>query len=1144
MNKIITFLAISSCFFGFSQIQNNAPWNNNDEQQKTSKKKTLTEVSKAAETYFNTIDIDRNKKGSGLKPFKRWEYNWSNYLNEDGTIAPAKDLWNAWEEKKALNASSEARINDNSDWKPMGPYNNSNTFATGTAIQQRGQGRINAIAVDPQNSNTYYIGAPAGGIWKSTDAGLNWIPLTDYLPQIGVSGIAIDPTDSNIIYIATGDDDANDSYAVGVWKSTDGGSTWNSTGDIPGDPNSMNEIYIDPTNSQTILVATSTGVQKSINGGTTWTTKLSANIEDLKMKPGDSSTWYALSDDTFYKSTNSGESFNEVAITELTGSTRLTMDVTIANPDYIYIVSAGSSNAFNGIYKSTDSGDTFSRTAETNDIFNSTQAWYDLALTVSSEDENIIYVGVLDIWKSTDGGDNFSQMNQWNNYFQTSYTHADIHFLRFIDGKFFAGTDGGIYVSTDEGNNFTDLTKNLAISQFYRISVASDKLDVVAGGLQDNGGFGFNGTEWNNYHGGDGMEGIVNPNDSQIFYGFTQYGGSLNISYDQGTLGSTRVGAPSAETGTNDDGGNWITPLTINKEGELYAGYSQLYKLENNAWTKVSTGIFGGNFNTLTIDPNDSDYIYVTVNDVLYRSTNKGLSFRRISFSNGTINSIEISKNDSDTVWIVTENGVFKSTNFTESSRTFTDITGNLPSENKLVIKHHERSNNNTVYLGTTLGVYYINDDLTEWQVFDNGLPNLQIRDLDINEEDSKLYAGTYGRGLFRTDIPSTLPDNDIRLISINGLDNPVTCENQVTPEITIKNQGTNTITKIIVNYSFSDGTSNSYEWTGNLNSEEETNILLPEIFSNTVGKETLSIQTTIDNDTYESNNSGSIDFIINSNNSSPLIVNTFEDPSDALNTDTTNNSTMWELGNTDKTLLSTPNGNNAYNTVLSGEYPISTIGYLYTKCYNLLTVNNPVLKFNMGFDTEDDYDYLTLEYSIDEGNNWEILGSSSDSNWYNSSSTENGLPGKQWTGEGENINPSDNLPNGTNKEYSYDLNSFANQSNIIFRFKFFSDGGTTEEGVVIDDLVISGTLSTNDSLFLNGVAVYPNPSEDIFNINRNDSEKLNIRIIDITGKEVFVKKDITTENYQLDLSNFSKGIYLLNMSSNGKTSASKLILK
>lgn len=1139
MNRIITFLAISSCFFGFSQIQNNAPWNNGDTQQKNSKQKTLKEVAETAETYFSTID--RNKKGSGLKPFKRWEYNWSNYLKEDGTIAPVKDLWKAWEEKKALNASTESRINDNSDWKPLGPYTNSNTY-NATDLKQTGQGRINAIAVDPQNSNTYYIGSPAGGIWKSTDAGLNWTPLTDYLPQIGVSGIAIDPTDSKIIYIATGDDDASDSYAVGVWKSIDGGSTWNTTGDIPGDPSSMNEIYIDPTNSQTILVATSTGIQKSINGGTTWTTKLSRNIIDLKMKPGDSSTWYAVSNNTFYKSIDAGESFNEIAISELTGSTRLTMDVTIANPEYIYIVSAGSNSTFNGIYKSTDSGSSFSKTSETDDIFNSTQAWYDLALTVSSENEDIVYVGVLDVWKSVNGGDNFTQINRWNNPNQASYTHADIHFLRFIDGKFFAGTDGGIYVSSNEGSSFTDLTKNIAISQFYRISVSQEKLDIIAGGLQDNGGFGYDGKDWRNYHGADGMEGIVDPTNSKIFYGFTQYGGSLNISYDEGKTSPVSVSVPALEA-DGDDGGNWITPLAINKEGELYAAYSEVYKLDGNVWAKVSNNSFGGNLETLQIDPNDSNNMYVTNGSVLYKSSDRGVTFSTITFSEGTIQSVEISKTDSNTAWIVTRNDVFKTTNFTDESPSFTNITDNLPSETKTIIKHHDRSGNNAVYLGTSLGVYYINDDLTEWQVFDNGLPNLQIRDLDINELDSKLYAATYGRGIFSTDLPRILPANDIRMISINGVSDTVICGSGIAPEITVKNEGSNTVNNITINYSFSNGLSSSYEWSGSLNSLEQTDILLPEL-SNTSGLYTLTIEAIIDNDAYTSNNSTSESFIINQKNTSPTTTNTFENDEDELITQSSTSTDMWTSGPTNKTLLSTPNGSKAYNTYNSGTYPLSTIGYLVTECYDLSSISNPVFKFNMGFDIELDYDYLVVQYSKDQGENWEILGSASDPNWYNSSSTDNGLPGKQWTGLGTAINSTDNLSNATNKEYSYDLSSLASENSIIFRFAFYSDLYVAKEGVVIDDLVISGTLSTNDSLFLNGIAVYPNPSEDIFNINRNNSEKLNIRLIDITGKEVFVKKNITTENYQLDLSNFSKGIYLLNMSSNGKTSASKLILK
>ena len=316
------------------------------------------------------------------------------------------------------------------------------------------------------------------------------------MPQIGVSGIAIHPTDPNTIYSATGDDDAGDSYAIGVMKTTDGGTTWNTTGNISAD--SMNEIYIDPSNNNNVIVATDTGVYKTINAGGSWSQKLTGNIIDLKMKPGNSTVWYAASSNTVYRSVNSGDSFNAVTIPGFANSTRIVLDVTPANSNYIYFVSSGNilkngaidkRNAFNGIYKSTNSGVTFAKTVETDDIFESTQAWYDLAFAVSDTNENTIYVGVLNIWKSIDGGNNFSKMNNWSSPYSDSYTHADIHFMRFIDGKFFAGTDGGVSVSTNHGAKFTDLTENLAISQFYKISVAQQNSGNIVGGLQDNGGY-------------------------------------------------------------------------------------------------------------------------------------------------------------------------------------------------------------------------------------------------------------------------------------------------------------------------------------------------------------------------------------------------------------------------------------------------------------------------------------------------------------------------------------------------------------------------------------------------------------------------------------------------------------------------------
>lgn len=1133
MKRILTLSFTLLSIFAFGQIQQNAPWAKDINWQEKAKSITLQEVSEAAEAYFKTIDID--KKGSGYKPFKRWEYQQSFYTNEDGTFKTREDLLKSWEEKRQRNY--ENRMVDVSDWQALGPFSNSNTFSANNQ-KQTGQGRINAIAVDPSDSNTFYVGTPAGGLWKSTDAGLNWTPLTDDLPQIGVSGIAIHPTNSNIIYIATGDDDATDSSAIGVWKSTDGGLSWNNTGNIPGNPTSMNEIYIHPTNHDTVLVATSSGVQKTTNGGSTWITKRTGNIKDIKMKPNDPTVWYAITSNAFYRSTDSGETFSTVAIGNLTNSGNLAMDVTAANPNYVYIVSSTSGGTFNGVFKSTNSGASFSRTNQAAILFNNQQAaWYDLALTVSSANADIVYIGVVDLYKSTNGGDNFTKINDWANPNTPSYTHADIHFLRFMDGKFFAGTDGGIFISTDEGVSFTDYTKNLAISQFYRISVSPTNSQVLNGGLQDNGGYGLSGGDWRNYHGGDGMEGLVDPTDENRFYGFMQFGQNLFISSNGGRSLGGFVARPAGE------GGRWVTPLQINNQGELFAGFRQIYKLNGTTWSQVSNHGFFGTIHHIEIDPNNSDNIYASRFGTLYKSTDGGSTFTNIQLSFGNINSIEIHSTDSNIGWVVTNSGVYQSNNLNDATPTFSALNTGIPSEGKIVIKHHSRSGNNTLYLGTTLGVYYYNDDTNTWDDFDNNLPNTAVRDLAINEEDAKLIAATYGRGIFVTDIPEQLPPNDVKLESINNPTGDINCGSTITPEITIKNNGTQDITSVTINYNVDGGTSQTQTWTGSLASEATTSISLNTINSLTVGAHSLNIETTITDDTYASNNNKTVSFFINELNTNPTTVNTFENTTTDALLNTTNNSDVWEVGTVNKSLILTTS--NAYATKLTGNYADETTGFLYTNCYDLTTMTDPVLTFKMAFDIENEYDYLLMQYSTDQGQNWQILGSATDPNWYTNSATVTAqgasLPGAQWTGLGEATNPQGGT-NATMHDYSYDLGGFTNEASIIFRFVFFTDQNTNEEGVVIDDLVIQGTLSTDSFDLLSNIAIYPNPSDAIFNIDWNTGDTLNIKVFDVTGKQVFAKKNIQDTSYQLDLNGYAQGIYFLNMNMNGKTATKKLI--
>ena len=582
MKKLLLLLAFCSIFSLQAQIIPDAPWMQNFDTQNRESAYKFQDIVDAAEAYFETIDKDA--KGSGYKPFKRWENYWQNYVGADGYLPTSLELWNSYLEVEARANTRNTQV-DESNWISLGPTDFNNQSTSFANI-----GRVNVIIRDPGNFNTYYAGAPSGGIWKSTDAGLTWTILNDNLPQIGVSGIAIDKNDSNVIYIATGDDDAGDTFSVGVWKSIDGGATWNTTGLQPGStPSRMNDIYIHPTNSNILWVATNSGIFKTSDGGVTWSNNLvNNNVRDIKINPANPDIVYIATSNRFYKSTDGGDSFflSNSGLPTISG--RFVIDVTPANPNYVYLVSANTDNSYQGVYRSTDSGDSWVQMANTQNIFESNQAWYDLALAVSDTDEDEIYVGVLNIWKSNNGGDSFTQVNQWNVRNQ-SYTHADIHFLRFYNGELFAGTDGGFFRSADGGVNFTDLTVGMEITQFYRIDVSEQTSNKVAGGTQDNGSFAYF-NSWNQFLAvtADGMEAVIDPNNDNIYYSFMQFGQVLTVSNTSGQGTSQGYGAP--------DTANWITPLSVNSESEVYAGYSALWRFNTDVtnWTQISQD-FGTN---------------------------------------------------------------------------------------------------------------------------------------------------------------------------------------------------------------------------------------------------------------------------------------------------------------------------------------------------------------------------------------------------------------------------------------------------------------------------------------------------------------------------------------------------------------------
>ncbi|UGS23564.1 T9SS type A sorting domain-containing protein [Flavobacterium channae] len=1126
MIKNYLIVSLLCSFLGFSQFNPTAPWMS---EINTTKKgeTTIDELVTAFNQYWLTHD--KNVKGSGYKPFMRSEFHWRSFTNEQGYIQSSEEFWNAWRQKNQSKANRRTTMSlPVSNWQPVGPFTHTNTGSWSS-----GQGRVNIVHVDPSNPSTIYLGAPAGGIWKSTNNGSTWTPLTDELPQIGVSGIAVDYSDSNTIYIATGDKDAGDSYSVGVYKSTDGGATWNPTG-IMGtttNPSRAGDILIHPTNNQMLWCATNNGIYRTTNAGATWSRVRLGDFSQgsIRLKPGDPNTVYAVSNNVFYRSTNGGSSFTQVSTGLPTNSSRLLLDVTPANANYVYILSAATGGGdFQGIYRSTDGGTTFTARNTTTDVFESNQSWYDLALAVSPTNAEEIYTGCLNVWKSVNGGTSATRLNNWSNPTGPSYTHADIHYLGFHGTRLFAGTDGGIYVSDNNGSNFTDLTAGAQISQFYRIAVSKQSSANMVGGLQDNGGHAYSGGQWKNYYGADGMDTAINPNNQNQYYGFIQNGGTLYISNSAGDAITGSVTSPAS--------GNWITPLTVNSSGELFSGFDGLYKLVGTSWTIQNVDPLGsGNLEVISVDPSNDDIMYVANGLGLYKSTNRGINFTNVYNSpSGSIESIKVHSSNSNIVYLVTGGSTGLVLKSTDGGVIFSDISDGLPSIGKNCIVHQGRNTDNPLYLGTTLGVYYRDDSMSQWEPFDTNLPNVSVRDLEINLEDAKLIAATYGRGVWETAIPVQLVSDDVKFIAIENPGININCDNNVVPQIQVKNNGLNNINSVAVSYTI-DATPYNYNWNGTILSNETVTIDLPVVMLSR-GMHSMSVTTTTANDTYPDNNQGSASFYINDAGTIG-VTNPFTNATDALISYKEGASGAQWL-RTVRTDGLTSSGNTVYSTNSNGNYPNNTKAYLVSQCYNLSNVINPQISFAMKYDLEQNWDIAYVEYSTNFGASWSVLGTMG-ATWYNSDRTSAtagndcyNCPGAQWTGS-----------NTTLTTYSYPLNALNSETNIIFRIVFHSDQSVDGLGVNVDDFLIDGTLS-NQNFDLQNIVLYPNPSKGIFNLAVGTNEVSAIEVYDLTGKIVVSKNDLGISNgeIQLNMSSVAQGVYFVKITANNQSIVKRII--
>ncbi len=745
------------------------PWQKNLPKTKSKKELTFADYQKAFYDYWKPYNVDKGfyvkdgkrVKAAGWKQFKRWEWNMEGQIDVATKKFPEKSAQQVYTE--FIKNSKRTKGLKAAGWSMVGPNSSDGGYY--------GVGRINCIEFHPTDNDTYWVGAPAGGLWQTTDNGLNWTCLTDNNDVLGVSDIVI-PSDfetSHTIYIATGDRDAGDNRSVGVLKSIDGGATWNTTGlsYILANNRRVNRLLLDPNDDNTIIAAVSNGVYKTTDGGTTWSTQLSANsFIDMEYKPGDFNTLYgATSNGKIFVSENGGSTWTS-AFSD-SNADRIELAVTPANSTIVYALATGGDNGLYGVYKSTNSGASFAQ------VYNGTsknllgwdvggndeggQGWYDLSLAVSPSDANTVLVGGVNTWRSVTGGTNWAIVNHWSGSGGIQTVHADKHMLRFrSNGDLFECNDGGVYISTDNGSSWMDKTNGMVISQMYKLGLSKTISGEVIAGLQDNGTKLISGGTWYDVKGGDGMECLIDYSDVNIQYG-TYVNGQISRTINHWAT-ATAIEPSGAGNGA------WVTPYIIdpNDPATLYAGYSNVWKTNDRGdnWTEISSMNTSQKIRSMAISESNTSLLFVADYETIWKTTNGGTSWTDVTNNLPTgsayIRYIAIKNDDENTVWVAmsgyNEHAVYQTTN---GGVSWTNVSTGLPEIPAYTVVQNKQSTGEVqLYVGTELGVYF-KAGTNDWIEFNTGLPNVKIGELEIYynpvPSESKLYAATYGRGLWET---------------------------------------------------------------------------------------------------------------------------------------------------------------------------------------------------------------------------------------------------------------------------------------------------------------------------------------------------------------------------------------------------------
>lgn len=663
-------------------------------------------------------------------------------------------------------------------WKELGPAPIVNGGYTG---------RISAIACSPTDSNKYFVAGADGGVWRTTNGGATWQPLTDAMATTAIGALAIDPSDENTIYAGTGEANfANHSrFGLGLYKSTDGGGTWTHLAESTFAGRCFSSIAVNPQNPQQLFAGITGaggfpalaaakghpqaggpyGVFRSDDGGATWT-HLTNGVPalaatDVKLDPAAPATVYAAIGHIFgspqngvYKSVDGGASFSKLAGGLPTSNVgRISIAVAPSQPGRLYALIANAATASGGnggtlgAFRSDNFGASWSSIPVGS--IQATYGWYLCVVSVRPGDPNTAIFGGLDLVRTTNGGGSFSVITP---------PHVDLHAIAWdAAGRLLVGDDGGVHRSTTLGSSWESLNVGLGVTQFYAgVSTHPTNDLVLYGGFQDNGSNRrtTDTLNWTQINGGDGgWTQLDQASPNRVFTEF-QGTGNLYLSSDGGNSFSYSGSGISA-----GDRNCFLPPFLIDPTNSqrMYYGTHRVYRSLNGgaSWTAVSGDLSNGSgaIRSLALAPSDPNVVYAVTNDGNVQvSTNAGANFTLIAGGvpgwPRVTRQLFVMPDDPQTVYLAASGfGTDQVRRSTNGGQTWQPLDGDLPDVPVNVLAAENRSNSPVIYAGTESGLYRSIDGGASWRKYGAGLPNTCIVDLALELPRARLIATTQGRG-------------------------------------------------------------------------------------------------------------------------------------------------------------------------------------------------------------------------------------------------------------------------------------------------------------------------------------------------------------------------------------------------------------